>query len=107
MPVWHVFLLLRCSLSSESKIIKKLTILEMIQKHFFVLVVERSCFLIYEMHIIRSQANWAEGGWADNSESVKLKISGCLGKPGKGGLYCKKRVEKKDVFTLDRHPALY
>ena len=79
----------------------------MIQKHFFVLLVERSRFLIYEMHIIKLQANWAEGGWADNLESVKLKISGCLGKPGKGGLYCKKRVEKKDVFTLDRHPALY
>jgi len=60
-------------LSSESKIIKKLTILEMIQKHFFVLVVERSCFLIYEMHIIRSQASWAEGGWADNLESVKIE----------------------------------
>ena len=50
----------------------------MIQKHLVVLVVEKSCFLIYEMHIIRSQANWAEGGWADNSESVKIENKGVL-----------------------------
>ena len=77
----------------------------MIQKHFFVLVVERSCLFIYEMHIKRSQANWARGGRADNSESVKLKISGCLGKPGKGGLYCEKRVKKKRRFYTRQTPG--